>query len=395
MMGSERYFSHPSEFEPLLPERRRAELTLAGGDVVQRSIALTSAAHPSTIETLRDLLREMNSYYSNRIEGQGTHPLDIARALRSDYSNVESVAQLQRLALAHIHAEQSLEGTSTSESLQFAFLQRAHALIYADLPVGDRLTSRDTPLLPGEFRDGRVVVGRHIPPEANSLPAFARRFDHVYGQPCSLNETLMTVAAAHQRASWIHPFEDGNGRAIRLQTHCALFPLTRGMWSVSRGLARNRDGYYAHLARADAPRSGDLDGRGRLSDAALASWCAWFIEICADQIDFMTRLLDVDGVKRRVRTLITARLAEDNKYRIETVPALVHLFATGPSPRAEFFQLTGLGERTARSALAHLLKVGLVTSPDHRSPVRIAFPLDALQLLFPDLYPEAGTTYPT
>ncbi len=53
--------------------------------------------------------------------------------------------------------------------------------------------------------------------------------------------------------------------------------------------------------------------------------------------------------------------------------------------------MTGLGERTARAALAHLINSGLVTSPSHRGPVRIAFPLASLQLLFPDLYPEAAT----
>jgi Fic family protein len=385
--------AHPSEFEPLLPDRQRADLARTAREVVQRSIALASAAHPTTIETLRALLREMNSYHSNRIEGQSTHPLDIARALRSDYSKVESTAKLQRLALAHIHAEQVLEGPTTAEVLQFTFLKRAHATIYEGLQAEDRLTSRQTPIEPGEFRDVRVVVGRHVPPEAAAVQAFAKRFDHIYGQLFSLDETLIAIAAAHHRASWIHPFEDGNGRAIRLQTHCALFPLTHGMWSVSRGLARSRDSYYAHLEHADAPRAGDRDGRGQLSDAALSKWCAWFIDVCADQIDFMSRMLDLDGFKRRVRALVVARAAEDSGYRLEVVPALVHLFATGPSPRAEFFQLTGLGERTARAALAHLLNSGLVSSPDHRSAVRIQFPLDALQLLFPDLYPEAGSAY--
>ena len=68
--------------------------------------------------------------------------------------------------------------------------------------------------------------------------------------------------------SWVHPFRDGNGRSVRLQTHCALFPVSAGLWSVSRGLARRRDEYYAHLDAADAPRAGDLDGRGNLSDRA-------------------------------------------------------------------------------------------------------------------------------
>jgi Fic family protein len=147
------FFSHPSEFEPLLPERRRGELAMTAAGVITRSLALVGAAHPTTIKTLRGLLREMNSYYSNRIEGQSTHPLDIARALRSDYSTSSTTARLQRLALAHIRAELLLEGRPTEQALQMGFLQEAHAAIYAELPID-----------PGQFRTGRVVVGRHIPP---------------------------------------------------------------------------------------------------------------------------------------------------------------------------------------------------------------------------------------
>ncbi len=394
MSLSDRYFTHPSAFEPLLPERRRGELASQAATVIEQSIALTGSTHPTTVETLRGLLREMNSYYSNRIEGQSTHPLDIARALRSEYSAREPTAQLQRLALAHIQAEQTLEGPTTSEVLTMGFLRQAHSAIYARLPEPDRRSADGTTLKPGEFRTDRVVVGRHVPPEATSLPAFSRRFDTVYGSHFSLDQTLVSVAAAHQRASWIHPFDDGNGRAIRLQTHCALFPYSGGLWSVSRGLARNRESYYSYLANADSPRAGDLDGRGSLSDAALATWCEWFVEVCRDQIGFMTKMLDLDGVQRRIRALITSRAAEDKRYRVETIAPIFHLFATGPTPRGDFLRMTGLGERTARSALAHLISVGLIVSRDHRSAVRIAFPLDALQVLFPDLYPEANTTYP-
>ncbi len=191
--------------------------------------------------------------------------------------------------------------------------------------------------MPGEYRTTQVSVGRHIAPDAASLNGFDRRFDAFYGKARGIDDTLLVVAAAHHRASWVHPFEDGNGRAVRLQTHCALYPLTNGLWSVSRGLARNRDRYYQHLAEADAPRAGDLDGRGNLSDAGLARWCDWFIELCADQVEFMTRLLDLDGMRRRVAALITSRAAEDSGYRAETITPLFHLFATGPTPRGESY----------------------------------------------------------
>lgn len=376
-----------------MPTRSLSRLTEQAGPVVAQSLALTSASHPTTIQSLRALLREMNSYYSNRIEGHSTHPLDIAAGLRADYSNVASTARLQRLAVAHIKAEQRLEGVATSEALTTNFLRRSHRELYEHLPEGERSTSNGTRLTPGDFRTMRVVVGRHVPPEPETLAAFAVRFDQKYGRRFSLDETLVAAAAAHHRASWLHPFEDGNGRATRLQTHCALFPLTNGLWSVSRGLARSKDDYFRQLAEADRGRAGDLDGRGNLSESALDAWCEWFIGCCADQVKFMASMLRLDGVRQRITSLIAARATQDSRYRTETASALHHLFAAGPLERGEFLRMTGLGERTARAALSHLLQAGLVTSPSHRAPVSIAFPLDSLLYVFPDLYPEAESTH--
>ena len=70
---------------------------------------------------------------------------------------------------------------------------------------------------------------------------------------------------------------------------------------------------------------------------------------------------------------------------------LHHVFAAGPVARGEFIQMTGLGERTGRKLLSRLLHSGLLVSDSHVAPVRIGLPLDALSLLFPELYPEAAT----
>lgn len=53
--------------------------------------------------------------------------------------------------------------------------------------------------------------------------------------------------------------------------------------------------------------------------------------------------------------------------------------------------MTGLGERTARSLLARLLAAGLLLTDSALGPVRFGLPLDALQFLLPELYPEAAT----
>ena len=103
---------------------------------------------------------------------------------------------------------------------------------------------------------------------------------------------------------WIHPFLDGNGRVARLMSHAMLRDVldTGGVWSIARGLARNVAYYKAQLATCDLPRRNDLDGRGNLSEEALADFTRFFLRVCIDQVTFMEGLVAPDRL--RVRILI-------------------------------------------------------------------------------------------
>jgi Fic family protein len=404
-------YDQPHQFEPLLPQKNLEELVCKTRSVIEKSFELQGMAHPATRHHVRELVRSMNSYYSNLIEGQNTHPLNIDRALKQDFSIQPDVAQRQRIALAHIEAEKELEqelaaaqqpsaelnSISANPALTSAFLLRAHASLYRRLPPEDRhLPDPHKPLAlePGVLRREDVLVGQHQPPTWSSVGAFLHRADEVYGKAIGLDASLYTIAAAHQRMAWVHPFLDGNGRACRLQTHSALLSLSGGLWSVNRGLARQRNRYYELLSNADMPRHGDLDGRGNLSEKMLRDWCLFFIDLCEDQVTFMTRMLDLSALKQRIAGLILVRSQSGNapqEYRQEAILPLHHICAAGPVSRSEFIQMTGLGERTARKLLAQLLKDQLLVSKGPKSDVEIGFPLDALNLLFPNLYPEAAT----
>ena len=98
-------------------------------------------------------------------------------------------------------------------------------------------------------------------------------------------------------------------------------------------------GYSAWRGRHAGPRPGDLDGRGQRSERFLVEWIEHFIAVCLDRRDFAA--------------------------------------------------MTGLGEPTASSLIAALLKRALVRSDTPRGPLRFAVPLHALRLLFPNLWPEA------
>lgn len=402
-LTSKRYFvstplkryDHPAHFEPLLPGANGlGHLVLQAKPVVEASLRLQGALTEGTRAALRELVRAMNSYYSNRIEGQSTHPLYIEQALRQDFSSQPDIAKHQRIALAHIAAEKELEalGLSEAQALTSGTLRKAHALLYQQLDTPDRRTDGGQDVLPGQWREVPVAIYRHEPPPASAIPGFLERADAVYGNPRGMESLLVVAACAHHRFVWVHPFLDGNGRASRLQLHAALQGLTGGLWSVNRGLARARDAYYLRLSEADMTRQGDLDGRGNLSERKLVEWCGFFVDVCRDQVEFMTRLLQPETLKNRLRALVHVRAAEHKAYREELMLPLLHVLAVGPVTRAEFTQMTGLGETTARKSVSQLLKDGLLQSDSHKSELRIGIPLDALGILFPNLYPEAATT---
>jgi Fic family protein len=389
-------YDQPHQFEPLIPRARLEELSLATRAVVEKAHRLQGATSASARERLREVVRAMNSYYSNRIEGQSTHPVNIDRAMRQDFSEKPGVARLQRLAVAHIDAEKELEEQMPSQAVALGsgWLVKSHASLYGRLSEEDRRTDDGHVVEPGKLRIDDVRIGRHQPPAWSSVPAFLARMDEVYARALGFDPMLYTIAAQHHRIVWTHPFRDGNGRASRLQMHCALWPLTAGLWSVNRGLARQRDRYYELLSNADMARHGDLDGRGNLSERMLWEWCRFFIQLCEDQVSFMTRMLDLDELKERIAGLMLYRSAsmKSPDYRPEAVLPLHHVLAVGPVTRGEFVQMTGLGERTGRKVLSQLLKDGLLVSDGPKGRVGIGFPLDALHLLLPNLYPEAASS---
>lgn len=384
-------YDSPHQFEPLLLSARQLEeVAPACGRVVMASVKLTSAAHETTRASLCELVRQMNSFYSNRIERQSTHPGNIERALRNDFSDMPAEARLQRIAIAHIDAEKELEGlVGQASALTSAFLIDAHRALYERLKAEDRRSDEGEVIVPGQIRDREVKVGRHIAPTAASLPAFFKKLDDVYGSSRGWERVLVNTACAHHRVAWVHPFLDGNGRAARLQTHCALWELSAGLWSPSRGFARSTKAYYAALQNADSPRMGALDGRGNLSALGLLEWVRYFLGVCEDQVSFMSQMLALDGIKQRIAALVTLRSAQDKGIRREAILPLCHIFALGPVTRGEFAQMTGLGERSARSLLSNLLAAKLVVSDSAYGRVRFGLPLDSLGMLFPNLYPEA------
>ena len=389
-------YSQPHQFEPLMPADARMEPLLARAhDLSRAAILLAGTRVPPE---LRSLLRSMNSYYTNRIEGQHTRPHEIDQALRKDFSKDAKLAARQRLAVAHIEAEVTLEqryaGALGAHALYSPdAVQEMHQALFGRLPTSDLRTDEGEAIVPGQLRGRGVRVGQHVAPAFASVPAFLQRWGSYYGNVRRGEAALVAMACAHQRLGWVHPFVDGNGRVMRLHTHSLLSALgyTGGLWSPLRGFARSTERYYALLADADSLRRGDLDGRGNLSEQALIAWADYVLDVCQDQVGFMTGMLDFETLMARLEAcLVFEATVNKSGVRQESLRGLHYLFLSGEEmARGDFKAMLGMSDRGATDALGALVKRGLLKSDSPQGKVRFGLPLHALRFLFPRLWPEA------
>ncbi len=387
--------------EPMVPAEGAGALEDGVVSLIADASHLAGRIHPILQETIGNLVRSMNCYYSNRIEGHDTHPRDIDRALANDFSTEPKKRQLQKEAVAHIHVQTLIDTGRDPDAwpASTTYANWLHEEFCSRLPpemlfVSDPATNERLPIEPGRWRKRDVQVGSHIPPEYDDLPRFMARFDTAYSaRLLSRFRQLQSVGAVHHRFLWIHPFLDGNGRVARLMSHALFRRLGIGnsLWSVARGLAREETRYKALLAVADGPRRGDREGRGNLTESGLVEFSKFFLDRSIDQIAFMSALLDPPTLLNRIEIHVEEEIRTKRLAR-GSFAVLREAVIAGEVERSKIPSLTGYEERGARNVTAALVDRGMLTAASHRAPLRLAFPAEVAERWFPNLYPaDAGS----
>ena len=383
--------------EPLLiPQASKYKGGLAdlAVDLTEASTALRKTLPDGIVKALSDLVRSMNCYYSNLIEGHDTHPIDIERALKEDYSEDPEKRDLQLEAKAHISVQKWIDdGGLADRAVSAEGLLETHRRFCELLPdellwVENKTTGERLPVIPGEPRRRDVEVGRHVAISPGAIPRFLGRFETAY-KNLGRVDSIIAAATAHHRLLWIHPFLDGNGRVARLMSYAMLDQAldTGGIWSIARGLAKNEKAYKDHLAACDLPRRNDLDGRGNLSEEELAKFTAFFIKICIDQVTFMESLVQPDRLRNRIliwtkEEIMADRLPQKAEIVLETI------LYRGELPRADVPKLLGGTDRSARRVTSVLLEQGVLASESTRSNLKLAFPATLASRWMPGLFPD-------
>lgn len=383
--------------EPLLiseGSRHRGLLSDLAVDLAARAAGLRRSLPAGVGVALAHLVRAMNCYYSNLIEGHDTHPVDIERALNNDYSTDARKRDLQLEAKAHISVQRWIDGGGLrGRAVSADGLREVHRRFCELLPedllwVEDPDSKERLRVVAGELRQHDVKVGRHIPVSPGAIPRFLARFEATYSR-LGKTDAILATGTAHHRLLWIHPFLDGNGRVARLMSHAMLLESldTGGLWSVARGLARNVAEYKRHLASCDLPRRNDVDGRGALSEEELANFTRFMLEVCIDQVEFMEGLVQPERLRTRIL------LWAEEEVRLGVLPArtgqvIEAILYRGELPRADVSSALGTTARHARRVVSALADRGVLVSETPRAPWRLAFPAALASRWLPGLFPE-------
>ncbi|KAB0568437.1 Fic family protein [Pseudomonas palleroniana] len=395
---AQQFISGNHWLEPIWPSSGFPASILRTAETLSfRAGKLTGLLPENTAMRIGGLMRITNSYYSNLIEGQYTEPVTLsARVPRRDSK------ELRELAESHIGVQELLErvvrrpkAVDAPWSVFFApeFMSVIHRRLFVGAGDKDLRLSDGRLLAPGQLRDTakrNVLVGDHAAPAWESVTPMLKRLQHVYGGQPDLTSRILSSLSYHHRLAFVHPFEDGNGRVVRMITHLQLMRLglASPLWSLSRGLARKQEEYYGRLRAADQPRRGDLDGRGQLTQGGLFEFVEFMLQVCIDQMEYVEKAMDLVTLRQRLERVIGLEgVFVESGVKQEMAKAIHILLTQGEIARADFKIFSGLHDRVASDQLKKLIDMGVVEAPSAKSrSIYPGLPVWFAQMIFPDLH---------
>ncbi|MGX5221177.1 Fic family protein [Pseudomonas sp. S9] len=243
-----------------------------------RRLKLEGDTPPSVFFQLKAIFHTLESLGSARIEGNHTTLADyIESKVEGTEQDSDQLREVANIENAMDYIEEIIKpGLPISEHT----IRELHAITVDGL-------AREGDKTPGAYRQSPVQISqsKHLPPDFVQVPGYMQELVAFVNREDSPKYDLMKVALAHHRFGWIHPFTNGNGRAVRLLTYALLIKYGFNVSTGGRVLnptavfCIDRERYYTMLATAD---TGTKTG--------LESWCTYVLEGIRDELGKVDRL---------------------------------------------------------------------------------------------------------
>lgn len=265
---------------------------------------LRGSTHPLVFLQLKALFHMLESIGSSRIEGNNTTVLDYVESAKLKTSDVidkstEQIREIANIEKAMRYLEENIDDLEISTHL----VRELHQLTVEGLSA-----SREGAKNPGAFRTQNVHINGsdHIPPEFTTVGYHMNELMDFINRDDPPKYDLLKIAIAHHRFVWIHPFENGNGRVVRLFTYAMLlkkvFRDKNRIINPTAVFCSDRQAYYDNLSAAD---SGD--------DAGMIKWAEYMLEGLKGEIEKIDQLCDYSFLRQNI-LLPSLADAVSNRY---------------------------------------------------------------------------------
>ena len=279
---------------------------------------LGGTTHPLIFFQLKRIFHLLESIGSARIEGnRATLAEYIERKIEESKIKDERFLEIENNEKALDFIEENIN----HQKMDRLFLSQIHKIIVNNLtppPKGEGSK------YPGSYRqvDVKITQSSFIPPNVSQVPSYMEELFSFINKEDPPQYDLLKVALAHWRFAWIHPFDNGNGRVVRLLTYAMLikygFRVHIGgrIINPTAVFCSDRKKYYDYLSMAD---KGD--------DAGLLSWCEYVLAGLKEEITKIDKLLDYKFLLEKI--LIPAlEFALDRKYITEVEHKILKIAAS-------------------------------------------------------------------
>jgi len=257
-----------------------------------RKKRLRGTTFPVIFFQMKNIFLVLESIGSSRIEGNNTTVAEyIETIIEGKQSKDEKSIEIHNLEKAMGFINKNIKSIKIDRS----FVSELHKQVVEDItspPKGEGSKN------PGKYRTKnlKIAKSKHIPPDFTQVNNYMIEFFDFINKNDTSKYDLLKIAIAHHRFTWIHPFDNGNGRTVRLLTYAMLvkygFNINIGGIQIvnpSAIFCIDREKYYGALSWADSGKK-----RGILK------WCEYVISGLKKEIDKIDRLLDYEYLAKKI-----------------------------------------------------------------------------------------------
>lgn len=235
---------------------------------------------------LKDIFQMMESLGSARIEGNHTTLAEFVEKIIDQIpkdTKEESIREIFNIERAIKFIEENI---TAGGKITRAHISEIHKIIVDGLTPPP---SGEGSCYPGDLRPINVGIqgSSHVPPDKVKVPDYFEELITFVNTSTSLQNDLLVTALSHHRMAWIHPFDNGNGRLIRMFTYALLikqgFKVHNGrILNPTAIFCMNRSEYYRNLGLADTGE-----------EEKVLQWCLYVLGGLKEEIEKIDRLLDL------------------------------------------------------------------------------------------------------